>query len=337
MVEIIHLPNKNLTDFITLEIPTYDGGLFIAEDKLSKELFSFRNIKQQQDDAALKEYTILQHMNFKSIIPPKYIISESLMNKEYTNIYILYPKFPMSLRKYLEKTNLSEKNFLVLTKTLVDCLSFSKSKNIAHLNINLDSIFVQLENEENLDNPLFFISDFRKYELMNLESEISKENLQFLSPELLKTRFSREFHEINAFKSDMFSLGMVFLQCLTLNLQRPLNEKKYILEDELARLERDLSNSKLKPFFIMMIRNMLMFQPDKRIDYEDFIISNEIADYENFKINSKEIEKKSIDESIIYCGEVKLIVYELCFHPPKNMQYRFNKNNTIYDLLNYIL
>lgn len=161
----------------------------------------------------------------------------------------------------------------------ISLFSYLQSKNISHRDIKPENIFVSSDNE-------FKIGDFGS-STMNLDRE--KFTIQgseyYLSPELregyekYKDKLGGRYIEHNPFKSDVYSLGLVFLFMATLEI---IDENFCELEDLDILLNRRLSvirNYKIKH----IIFTMLNINSEQRPDFKELqsylqeILSNQFC------------------------------------------------------------
>ena len=175
----------------------------------------------------------------------------------------------MTLSEYLQRLKekseeLEEKTLLKLMKRLFEALQYLGSKNIAHKNINPKSIFVK-----DKQNPAFFISDFGITQCINnLNSDEELINRKYLSPEAYKDASLGDLKEYDPFKSDVFSLGIVLLECFSEERQGEMNQTKTKHQVELERLERKIKKNKE---IFEIVKKMIEFEPIDRIGYDELL------------------------------------------------------------------
>ena len=217
------------------------------------------------------EHKIISPLNHENILKPLKIYQKTDEARNLIKMKIVYPLLEMNLKTYIEnfknqKQNIPESQVLKLIYTLTSAMSYLQSKEIAHRDIKPQNILVT--REKNNDDPSFYLIDFgiAKTGVGNTQTNTNVGTRNYLSPELAKA-MDKNLYELvyNPFKSDIFSLGLVFLQVLTLESIKKFNKEKNkaILQQTLKKI----ANQELR----VMVENMLVFDYEKRWTFDVII------------------------------------------------------------------
>ncbi|OMJ71113.1 hypothetical protein SteCoe_30764 [Stentor coeruleus] len=191
-----------------------------------------------------------------------------------------------------EKWNDDELNLIFFN--LIEGFAYMQENNIAHRDIKPQNI---LKN-----GNIYVISDFgNAFKTEKKLSDIAG-TPAYLSPNLRKAYqnyhkgFSLENFDHNAFKSDVFSLGLVFLYMASLEsiLDLATTDETVYLENLAKKINRLTCNQEI----IYLIGRMLAFNEENRPDFLD------VADYYNLNTNacSIEIKDKKIESDLPKSG-----------------------------------
>ena len=196
-----------------------------------------------------------------------------LFNKE-ENLEIIY--------RTREKKHLfwSEDALLKIAYNLIDTFAYLEHIGICHRDIKPTNLFL-------LENYQIKVIDFGE-SIVNYEDDDEEDNQvatvrgtpQYLSPKLWEAHVIKKAKEVehNMFKSDVFSAGLVLFQLSAMkdvggfNQKTEQNDGEELIKKGLKELSKKYSNH-----LIEIIRKMLIFEEDKRPNFEQmgFFIAGE--------------------------------------------------------------
>ena len=268
------------------------GTVYKVKDKTTLDLLAMKEIRMEPDQKS--EYETLQNIDHDYIMKPKKMFSEIDNQLKKTTLYLIHELMDMNLDEYFKKfrlqnKSLSEKELIRLIFILIESMSYLKSKSIAHRDIKPQNVLVKLFPNK---LPSFYLIDFG---VSKFADEVTQANslvgtLSYFSPELLKAHKEGQTNFVyNPYKSDIFSLGLLILEGLTLKKINLLNED----EIKTKALCNGIGNQNLKEFLLMMLE----FDHNKR------------ASFENLQLFMNEKLLKFIDFTIVDSGqkiEIKL-------------------------------
>jgi len=237
------------------------------------------------------EYDIVINLNHKNILKPRDLICKTDEVRKSMKMKIIYPYIDINLDNYIKIYRNSQQGFpeseaFILIQSMTEALLYLKQKEIAHRDIKPQNILVKVD--KNKGDPFFFLIDFgvsKPTEEVTVEQSLVG-TLYYLSPELEKVQNLNGQKVIcNYYKSDIFSLGLVFLEVLTLE---PVKKQGFNKDENINKLKQvieKIQNKELQG----MVANMLRFDPDQRPTLEElmkllnenFVIKMKIYDYQN--------------------------------------------------------
>lgn len=248
-------------------------------NSLSKEIFSL---------TALSHHNIVKiyDYNFNTrIINPTTIQYEIIIAMELAK---------ETLSKYLKKNPIfNEKQLFKIIITLISALNYAHNKKIVHCDLKPANILV-FEDNKAID---FKISDWGSgfiFQDFNNLKTFAKEGMGFTfsysAPEIRKLEGEEDWdkHYINFYQSDIYSLGLIFLNCCGVDFQTSkilsaLPEKKHSIEieDIIHSIRKNNPLAEYEMDFLQTIKKMLDFDPNSRLDIN--YPSNSFIDKENLQ------------------------------------------------------
>ena len=245
-----------------------EGVVHEVEHKITNEKWAMKIIVI--DNNQRNEYETLKNINHDDILKPiKMFIKK---DKFQLSIYLIYQLMDMNLREYCQdyllkkNESFSLENMYKLMQSLINVLIYLKNIKIAHRDIKPQNVLVKIDSN---NVPSFYLIDFGGSKSVD---QITQNNtlvgtLHYLSPLLMEAYQNNRFDQIHdVYKSDVFSLGLLFLECFTSKSINGYNTKP----DEIKRLLKTVKeeyNENIKE----MIEKMLEFNETKRISYEELL------------------------------------------------------------------
>lgn len=262
------------------------------------------------------EHEIISQLNHENILKPLKIYQKTDGARNLIKMKIVYPLLEMNLKTYIENfknqnQNIPESQVLKLIYTLTSAMSYLQSKGIAHRDIKPQNILVK--NEKNNDGPSFHLIDFgiAKSGVENTQQNTMVGTRHYLSPELAKAK-DNNLHQLfyNPIKSDIFSLGLVFLQVLTLEPIKGFNKEKN--KAMLQETFKKIANQDLR----VMVENILVFDYEKRwtfdvlLEYLNNLVNLKfvICDYLNSGLIKYDLQMKATQTVVNLYEEVASIL-----------------------------
>lgn len=252
------------------------------------------------------EHEIISQLNHENILKPLKIYQKTDGTRNLIKMKIVYPLLEMNLKKYIdnfknEHQNIPEFKVFKLIYTLTSAMSYLQSKGIAHRDIKPQNILVKID--QNHDDPSFYLIDFgiAKSGVENTQQHTNIGTPDYLSPELRKARDNKvDQLAYNPIKSDIFSLGLVFLQVLTLEAIKGFNKEKNkpMIQERLKKI----ANQELR----VMVENMLVFECEKRWKFDvlleylnNLVVKFEICDYLNSGLMKYKLQMKLTQTTVL--------------------------------------
>ena len=212
------------------------GSVYSSQNiAINDKFFAIKMISEETNET---EREIALWEDLKKIVTPKAFPVYHSHYKENSKNYLVFDLYPKSLAIPLNEMRNNKRehplNFQTLMtywKSLVNALAFLQSRNICHRDIKPANILLD-EKEEQV-----YLTDLGVSKSISslLEENTLKGTLIYLSPELkIALPFIDESNDkvvYDPFKSDVFSLGLVFLELGTLNLPKANNDKKKWVEN----------------------------------------------------------------------------------------------------------
>jgi serine/threonine protein kinase len=177
------------------------------------------------------------------------------------NMYLVYEYFSeCNLKNYIQrKTKLDPLEAVVKLRKLLEILIYLKSRRVIHRNLK-SSVFLVRNNEVFLSN---YLNAIQFSDTDGENTDVWNNNLSYTAPE-------NYFTHIFTFKSDVFSVGVIFYEMLT--------GKQLMSAEEIAACngkvpEFDFSGvaktQNWPPELFEFMRKILALNPEKRFSAED--------------------------------------------------------------------
>jgi len=221
-----------------------------------------KKIKRQFITAGLSDY-LKQQIDYFSGLHLQSGIQPILINPTHELIFLVQPWVPgLSLSDFLRvHTEFDLKNSLTLIISLLKQIEERHKAGFIHKSIKPSNIIVQLD-----DNSVQLIDDIRILDINQISHFVYQENfkhntLPYISPE----QTGRIKQEVN-YSTDLYSLGIVFFQCLTRKVPFYDNDPIAIIHSHLA--ETPCSATAINPdtpaIISKIIEILLQKAPEKR-------------------------------------------------------------------------
>ena len=276
------IPLFNMEDYI-IKNPIGEGSygkIYLIENELTHEQYALKKIicnglkevKQFQ-----KEFELIyskKHENIMKIYNIEYKCLDSTTYSIYVLMELALSDWNNEIKKRYQKKNYySEIEIIKILNQILNALLYLEKEGIAHRDIKPQNILIY-------SNNIFKVADFG--EAKNLKFKIEECTIRgselYMSPILyncLKNRKKDVLH--NAYKSDVYSLGLCLIYALTLSINvlndiREICNMNIIINIVKRSIRRNYSN-KLQDLVIKMIdldeKKRLSFQ-----DIREYIIKN---------------------------------------------------------------
>ena len=315
------------------------GDVFLAKNFASEDKFyAIKTIPlrpKESDEDILKEIDILEKFNENQMKPqsiPQYFGFYKESNKfQQTQYHLIFEYFPLTLKSLIN--DLKEKSTLLSFKkirryfnSLINALAYLQAMNVCHRDLKPENLLL----DENLEN--IYIIDYGFSNHINSQesaSVVSKKVMDiagspmYFSPELMESfTNNKETTEINPFKSDVFSFGIIFLELATLKLPKKHNKKKKWSQKGIEQsienfkmsyienISKEKERKQLKKI-LKTLKKCLEFNPDLRPDFLDIFAKKikKITNNEKLKLhilvednqiilNKNDHEKKNLSSGI---------------------------------------
>ena len=289
--------NRSLDEFEVLELlgKGAQGSVHKVREKSSGKLFAMKII-EDIDPQEKAVYEAMKNFSHPNLLLPLFCLEkkDEFLNKAY--FIMFFDLQTKSLKQQLNEMRQQNKKFPIsiatkLIQSLFNALIYLKSKCMPHRDLKPDNILINDDNQEDLN---FYICDFGCSKLSPNKTDINTVvgTRLFLSPELYESYENQEpTSEYNPFKSDIFSLGLVIVESLTLKSIKGLNKNENLLETKLGELLIEIDNDYKKLEIIHILKGMLKFDPQKRISLEMardlFEKSNQEKQLSKFQVSVK--------------------------------------------------
>ena len=202
----------------------------------------------------------------------------------------------------------SEDSLLKIAYNLIDTFAYLEHIGICHRDIKPTNLFL-------LENYQIKVIDFGE-SIVNYDDDEEEDNQvatvrgtpQYLSPKLWEAHVIKKAKEVehNMFKSDVFSAGLVLFQLAAMkdvggfNQKTEHNNGEELIRKGLKELSKKYSNN-----LIEIIRKMLIFEEEKRPNFEQMGMFIAGEDYVP-RVDKNIIEQKEeYNEKIIRDGKLK--------------------------------
>jgi predicted ATPase/signal transduction histidine kinase/tRNA A-37 threonylcarbamoyl transferase component Bud32 len=206
----------------------FDSNILSVKKVYNKKNDKFYILKSIKDEKKIhkleNEYLILKDINSKFFLKPL----------SFNNEYILFEDFDgITLKEYIRNTTISLEDFLNICINIVSGISYLHSNNIAHYNLNPNNILIN----KNKDIKIFGLENSNKTKLNDLSTTISSVDLKYISPE----QTGRFNYNID-YKSDFYSLGIIFYEMLTGKLPFYSDDQMELIHYHIAQYPEKISN-----------------------------------------------------------------------------------------------
>lgn len=297
-------------------------------------------INTQDEIVCENEIEILEELNKlkrKPLSFPNYYGYIKKKKGKIIKYKILLEYFPYSLENIIEQENfLSFKKLKSIVYQLIDGLAFLQSMGLTHRDLKPANI---LYNE--IDEKITIkIIDFgiSKQEVPSISQEMTLiGTINYFSPELLINYNFKKNNEINSYKSDVFSLGLIIMK-LTTNYEKLIEFYKCKHEeDSLKSIKKQISKllqefkdnyeieKKNREFFYEIIESMLEIESENRPDFIELCIKS---------INKNDLETNKLQNLIFFKEDSYEIkknkkLLELNLIQPSNSEFKNLKDDNI--------
>ena len=257
-------------------------------DTVSKKEYARKTLVISDDlseEAILSEIELLEKLRNLSNIPKflanyyGYCIRSRVSSKEFRQYDIILGFKPYSLAKLIETKHRSsnpftENQIFDFFLTMIEGLSVLQSHNIVHRDIKPQNIIC----DENLGTIDYKLIDFGESKFVVEKTAIHtiRGTPSFMAPELRKAYMEDKTSiNVNFFKADTFSLGLVILNMGLPNFMaiRLNNYNEKVFEEFTQRQFRDFQKIYISNTFLCKsLKKMLRLNPDERITCQDLWI-----------------------------------------------------------------
>ena len=225
-----------LEDFdVETNTPARNGAFGIVKkviNKISKQIYAMKTLTQLSDNLTIEReigvWEKLRKLKQKPLaIPIFYGYLKQNQMFSAVSYHLFFDYFPKSLKNVIEdiKAKKNETPFpfhqlLIFTERLINGLAFLQTLKICHCDLKPDNLL--LDNE--LNNIYIIDLSESKEILYSCPEETKKEmtvagSLKYFSPELNQAyEIGKSTENFNPFKSDVFSLGLILLELVTLDI-----------------------------------------------------------------------------------------------------------------------
>lgn len=293
----------------------FNAKIIKRNDVMVMGLDAFKNFYETE----MKILNIIQHPNVESI-------TEVFFDQNRDNFIIIIVCTYTSKNSLLDIINnkiSKNKKFeldemVTIIKILIETIYKLKAKGVIHRNLSPESIFFQRENNfQSLCIRNFYCSVLLVNNAANIKGVTGP--LWYMAPEILRD-------QAYDYKSDIWSIGMIFYMLITLeNPFQEANNKDQMLEylksDKFFKTEKELKNLNVHPDAILMLYKMLKDDPSNRIDVEvlinDLFIKSKNKQMENNPFNSfiilDKIPTKILQFKLQNCPELHDLIFYMTY------------------------
>ena len=287
------------------------GKIYLVENPINHIRYAMKKISASSMDEInekKKEYELLIHLNNENpkLNTVKIIgIQTKKLDKLTFVMYILMELADYDWEKEIKrrtknKLYYNEDELIKILKSIIDTFSLLQTKGISHRDVKPQNILCFIKKNDNNKNNkfdnnnntiLYKIADFgeaKTKEKKRLEEQKSiEENYQndtnkqtvrgtelYMSPLLFKAYRTYPFIgniQYNAFKNDVFSLGLTFLYAATLTFQSLYEIREVYDMDCLKSIVEKYLKGKYSDNYINCILLMLQIHEKKRPDFVDLV------------------------------------------------------------------
>ncbi|GIW21862.1 MAG: serine/threonine protein kinase [Candidatus Sericytochromatia bacterium] len=187
-------------------------------DNSKNRYFILKTIKDEKKFYKLEnENLILKSINSDFFLKPVFLNKNYLLFQDFNGI---------TLKEYINKNNIALEDFLIISIKIVNAISDLHKNNIAHYNLNPYNILIN----NNKDIKVFGLENSNKTNVNDLSITISSIDLKYVSPEQ-----TGRFNYPIDYKSDFYSLGIIFYEMITGKLPFYSNDQMELIHYHIAQ------------------------------------------------------------------------------------------------------
>lgn len=299
-----------------------EGSVCKFFDKSTSEILAIKKMKI--DNHQKQEFELLENLEHENIMIPKkvFFMTDNFNDESCCLVFKLMEKdFHDYLNDFRAKNeNLPEMHCLILMDSMIQALFYLKqAKKISHRDIKPQNILIKQGLQK---SPSFYLTDFgvSKSTQEKTITHTIVGTKTYMAPEILKELNAKvEEAHYDSFKTDIFSLGLVFLESITMETVKSLNENN----DNLSNKINLVKNQNFK----VIIEKMLEFDAKKRITLEE--LKNEFEEKFYKQINFNVVD--SFDQKY----QVKLTNFNTVFDLYREIGSQITTNQNKFDFVFY--
>ena len=275
------------------------GKIYLVENPITLKRYAMKKISansMNEINEKKKEYELLiklNHENPNLNTVKIFSIQTKKLDKLTFVMYIFMELADYDWEREIKararkKLYYSEKELINILKSLIETFSLLQTKGISHRDIKPQNILCFLNNNNN-NNIIYKIADFGEAKTKekkileeqksideNYNNDTNKQTVRgtelYMSPILFKAYRTYPYIgnvQYNAFKNDVFSLGLTFLFASTLTFQSLYEIREINEMDILRSIVEKYLNERYSKSFINIIVLMLQIKEKRRPDFVD--------------------------------------------------------------------
>ena len=276
------------------------GKIYLVENPITLKRYAMKKISansMKEINEKKKEYELLiklNHENPNLNTVKIFSIQTKKLDKLTFVMYIFMELADYDWEREIKararkKLYYSEKELINILKSLIETFSLLQTKGISHRDIKPQNILCFLNNNNNNNNIIYKIADFGEAKTKekkileeqksideNYNNDTNKQTVRgtelYMSPILFKAYRTYPYIgnvQYNAFKNDVFSLGLTFLFASTLTFQSLYEIREINEMDILRSIVEKYLNERYSKSFINIIVLMLQIKEKRRPDFVD--------------------------------------------------------------------
>ena len=278
-----------------IKVFLFDKKLFEFKNKSLQSINYYEIIKQKEKTNFISAYICEDFLTKEELSLIKINIKEIKQDKELFKLFKKSVTKEIELRNYIYEFNESSlkfynftfsENYFIMVNESYDCtlkdLLFKRNKlslleikyifrqiniflhilifnNITNIGLRPEYILVKYKDKNKYQIKLHFY--FLSYGLSNWINDDKNNNIIFMAPELIKKE--------NNNKSELFTIGVILYFLFMGKYPFGNNSNEY-----LSKIEKNLNDYFLDEnidfYFKDLLNKLLMFEPNKRIDWDDY-------------------------------------------------------------------